>query len=69
MTPWRELTTLDWQAVAAASVGDLAEFFQHHYGLTHVLVVEHPETSVSIVRALISRTRLDRGLIASESFS
>ncbi len=62
MTPWDRLTGVEWRSIQSVCVGDLWQLFEDT-GLTHLIVTESPEGgSVSVVRGLISRTRLTRQL-------
>jgi len=61
MTPWDRLSTIDWQAIRAARVVDIAEVFRTTIA-THLPIVEHGERGGAFVRGLISRTRLERQL-------
>jgi CBS domain-containing protein len=61
MTPWLRVPTLDWQALGRARVSDLAAFFRTT-AATHVVVSEYVGQGGTIVRGLISRTRLERQL-------
>lgn len=61
MTPWERVPTLDWQALGRARVSDIAAFFRTTTA-THVVVGEHVDQGGTVVRGLISRTRLERQL-------
>jgi len=61
MTPWERVPTLDWHALGRARVSDLAAFFRTT-AATHVVVGEHVDRGGTVVRGLISRTRLERQL-------
>jgi CBS domain-containing protein len=62
MTPWDELSALDWESVESARAGDLLAVFEQT-NLTHLVVIEvDRKTSTSTVRALASRARLMRQL-------
>jgi CBS domain containing-hemolysin-like protein len=61
MTPWERVTTLDWQALGRARVADLVAFFRAT-AATHVVVSEFRDQGGTVVRGLISRTRLERRL-------
>jgi CBS domain-containing protein len=61
MTPWLRVPTLDWQALDRARVSDLAAFFRAA-AATHVVVSEYVGQEGTVVRGLISRTRLERQL-------
>lgn len=63
MTPWEELPALDWEGMQAARAGDLLETLRHA-GLTHLLVIERTTSRKTVVRALVSRARLERQLHA-----
>ena len=61
MTPWEQVTTLDWQTLGRAQVSDLVAFFKSA-AATHVVMVERTDQGSTAVRGLISRTRLARQL-------
>jgi CBS domain-containing protein len=61
MTPWPALRLLHSASVAAATVGDLVDYFSDT-DATHLLVIETSSRSGDIVRGLLSRTRLARQL-------
>jgi len=62
MTPWENLLTVNWARIQSACAGDLYKVFEET-GLTHLIVIEHDQdNSSAIVRALVSRTRLERQL-------
>jgi CBS domain-containing protein len=62
MTPWDELTALDWESVESARASDLLSAFRQTH-LTHLLVIEvDKKASKCTVRALASRARLLRQL-------
>lgn len=63
MTPWEDLPALDWEGIQTARAGDLLEALRHA-GLTHLLVIEKAPNQKTIVRALVSRARLERQLRA-----
>ena len=63
MTPWEKLPALDWEGIQAARAGDLLETLRHA-GLTHLLVIERETSKKTVVRALVSRARLERQLRA-----
>ncbi len=63
MTPWEKLPALDWERIQAARAGDLLETLRHA-GLTHLLVIERETSKKTVVRALVSRARLERQLRA-----
>jgi CBS domain-containing protein len=65
MTPWQDLPTLDWHTVQTAKISDLLEIFDG-VGVMHLLVVETDARSAEVVRGLISRSRIERELQASE---
>jgi signal-transduction protein with cAMP-binding, CBS, and nucleotidyltransferase domain len=61
MTPWDHIPKLDWSSLRAARVYDLLKVFRR-LSATHLVVVERVEHDGAFVRALISRTRLNRQL-------
>ncbi len=62
MTPWDELSALDWESVESARAGDLLVIFEQT-NLTHLLIIEADRKhSTTTVRALASRARLLRQL-------
>jgi CBS domain-containing protein len=61
MTPWAHVPVLDWQAISAARVSDLAVFFRHS-SATHVVLAEYADRGGTFVRGLVSRARLERQL-------
>jgi len=62
MTPWEHLTTVGWQDLQTASVGQLTEVFEYTQA-THLVVVESLLDELpAIMRGVISRTRLVRQL-------
>jgi CBS domain-containing protein len=61
MTPWDELMAIDWQRLQTAHAGDLFQVLEET-GLTHLIVVERGDGGAATVRALVSRTRLERQL-------
>jgi len=61
MTAWQDLHTLDWHTVQTAKILDLLEIFDG-IGLMHLLVVETDDHGAEVVRGLISRSRIERGL-------
>lgn len=63
MTPWDKLPAIDWDGVQTARAGDLLEAVRHA-GLTHLLVIEKGADPKTVVRAMISRARLERQLRA-----
>ncbi len=62
MTPWERVPTLEWQAVRAARVQDIAERFRAERTTTHIVVLERAEQGGTVVRGLFSRTQLERQL-------
>lgn len=62
MTPWERVSTLDWAAVRAACVSDIAAQFQAQRTTTHIVVLERAEQGSATVRGLLSRTELERQL-------
>jgi hypothetical protein len=68
MTEWAELPTLDWQTVQTSKISDLVEIFEG-IGVMHLLVVESDANGAEVVRGLISRSRVERQLHASEPHS
>jgi len=68
MTEWADLPTLDWQTVQTSKISDLLEIFEG-IGVMHLLVVESDANGAEVVRGLISRSRVERQLHASEPHS
>jgi len=66
MTPWNDLLAIDWKDVQAARAGDLLDTLRR-VGRSHLLVVERPSASRSVVRGLASRSRLERQVRAPDS--
>ena len=65
MTQWEDLPTLDWHTVQTAKISDLLEIFDG-VGVMHLLVVEGDANGMEVVRGLISRSRIERHLHATE---
>jgi CBS domain-containing protein len=61
MTPWDELSLLDYDALRSMTAAELYEMFQGT-GLTHVLVVEMDGNPPALVRGIVSRAALTRRL-------
>ena len=62
MTPWESLSALSWDIVQSMQASELLGLVEDA-GLTHVLVVEGgARTSACVIRALVSRARLQRQL-------
>lgn len=61
MTPWEQVPVLDWEELADATVSDVLALF-HATDVTHLLVMQRAGGGSSLVRGLISRTRLERQL-------
>jgi CBS domain-containing protein len=61
MTPWLALQVLSFAGVAGATAADLAECFSET-DATHLLVVDLSSRSGTVVRGLLSRSRLSRQL-------
>jgi CBS-domain-containing membrane protein len=62
MTSWQNLLALSWEDIQSMRAGDLLRVFIDT-GLTHILVVEHDRRQATVVvRALVSRARLERQL-------
>ena len=62
MTPWVELVALDWGRLIGGSIGDVLTLLKDTE-LTHVLVLDADEDgSHSVLRGIISRTRIERRL-------
>lgn len=57
MSPWDQVPVLDWRFIETARVRDVAAVFSRFAG-SHVVVVEHPAKGQTLVRGVISRTRL-----------
>jgi CBS domain-containing protein len=65
MTPWDKLLVVDWDGLQYLRVGELMQMFEEA-DLTHVLVIETDmKHGIPIVRALLSRARLTRQLLAT----
>ena len=65
MIHWQDLPTLDWHTVQTAKIADLLEIFDG-VGVMHLVVVQTDERGAEVVRGLISRSRIERELQASE---
>jgi len=65
MTGWADLPTLAWQTVQTSKISDLLEIFEG-IGVMHLLVVDSVANGAEVVRGLISRSRVERQLHASE---
>lgn len=61
MTPWNELSLLDYASLEGKTVLDLLHMFQGT-GVTHLLVVEMRPDDSAVVRGLISRSSLSERL-------
>jgi len=61
MTPWLALQVLTFAGVAGASAADLVEYFSNT-DATHLLVVDPASRGGTVVRGLLSRSRLARQL-------
>jgi len=62
MTPWDELLAVDWERLKSARAGDLLAVLEDA-GITHLLVVDSGVSGEApIVRALVSKARLQRQL-------
>jgi CBS domain-containing protein len=61
MTPWEKVPRIEWESVLEASVEDVLELFAAT-GATHLVVLETGAEGATVVRGLISRTRLERQL-------
>lgn len=61
MTPWADLQMLEYDWVAAHTCGDLAAAFSGT-DATHLIVIEGRPPAPTILRGLLSRTRLARQL-------
>jgi CBS domain-containing protein len=61
MTPWLALQALSFAGVAGATAADLVECFSDT-DATHLLVVDPSSRSGTVVRGLLSRSRLARQL-------
>ena len=61
MTPWSDLRLIDFRIIASATAGDLADQFRNTQD-THMLVIEHSSDQGTVVRGLVSKTRLLRQL-------
>ena len=66
MTPWDQLSVLDWDALQHLRAGELLRLFEES-GVTHMLVVQTDmKHGTPIVRGLASRARLTRQLSGRE---
>jgi CBS domain-containing protein len=66
MTPWHELTAINWAALQSMRAGELLQLVEHAR-VTHLIVVEaEPVGSTCMVRALVSRARLMRQLSGTQ---
>ncbi len=61
MTPWDELSLVNYESLAQLTALELYEGFQGT-GLTHLLVVECDDGEAAMARGLIARARLARRL-------
>jgi CBS domain-containing protein len=61
MTPLSELQSVDWASIEKARAGDLLTVIAQT-GLTHLIVLEKSQGVLPVVRALVSRARLERQL-------
>jgi CBS domain-containing protein len=62
MTRWDQLLALEWEGILSARAGDLLQVLEEAE-MTHLLVIEAGKKSAApIVRALVSRARLNRQL-------
>lgn len=66
MTPWDELSPVNYQALRTVTAGELYEMFQGT-GLTHLVVVEMHQNNCAYVRGLLSRATLARRLGHSDA--
>lgn len=69
MTPWGQLSTIDYSAIAFLDVEDLLALFRSEAAPSHLLVVEAEAASPTVVRGIISRFWIERQLqTASNSY-
>lgn len=68
MTPWEELSLLDYDSLGSISVADVFELLRGA-GLTHLLVVEANSNGPALVRGLVSRSELERRLRGAETLA
>jgi CBS domain-containing protein len=62
MTPWEKLLAVDWDQLQSVRAGDLLNVIEDA-GVSHLLVVEAAKRGAApVVRALVSRARLQRQL-------
>jgi len=62
MTPWDELLAVEWEHLKSVRAGDLLAVLEES-GISHLLVVDPTKKGETpIVRALVSRARLQRQL-------
>ncbi len=59
MTPWAELSAVDWREIEILTVGELLKMLQGA-GLSHVILLEEGRGGAPIVRGMVSRARLER---------
>jgi hypothetical protein len=64
MTPLSEVQSVDWASIENARAGDLLSVIAQT-GVTHLLVLERGEEVPPVVRALVSRARLERQISKS----
>jgi len=64
MTPLSEVQSVDWASIENARAGDLLSVIAQT-GVTHLLVLERGEGVPPVVRALVSRARLERQISKS----
>jgi CBS domain-containing protein len=61
MTPWNELTLVNYESLETLTASDVYEMFQGT-GLTHLLVIENHGDESAVARGLLSRATLAKRL-------
>jgi inactivated superfamily I helicase len=61
MTPWNELTVVNYESLQTLTAFDVYEMFQGT-GLTHLLVIENHGAESAVARGLLSRATLAKRL-------
>jgi hypothetical protein len=59
MTPWAQVSTLDWPAIRADRIAGVVKFFKNTHA-THGVILEYLDQGGIFVRGLISRAQLER---------
>ncbi len=62
LTPCGECSTIDWQGVQCARIGDVLEVFRSTDSPYLIVLEARNETTAGLLRGIISRTRLERQL-------